>query len=72
MAHLTKLQRYNIEDSNIALLGSDVRNIPKGLLEPFYSTDICNRLRNGFGNMLATRSPLGRMPGKRYQRKYGE
>lgn len=24
MAHLTKMQRYNIEDSNIALLGSDI------------------------------------------------
>lgn len=26
MAHLTKPERYNIEDTNIALLGSDVRH----------------------------------------------
>ena len=36
MAHLTKQLVYNIEDSNIALLGSDVSvpSIPDAIIEP--------------------------------------
>ena len=36
MAHLTKLPVYNIEDSNIALLGSDVSvpSIPDAIIKP--------------------------------------
>jgi hypothetical protein len=59
MAHLTKPTKYDIEDSNIALLGSEVRiHVSKSLFE----NDNLNTfsLRRTFVNTQATKKQLGK------------
>ena len=77
MAHLTKPTQYNIEDSNIALLGSDVSRPFEWLLSfllncPPSSLNIRPlSLRNKSGNTQETRSPHGRRQGKHWGFKFG-
>lgn len=67
---LTSQAKYNIEDSNIALLGSDVIGLQ--VLSTLRIL-ICNRSSKSVSeNTQETKMLLGRMQERRWARRYGE